>query len=620
MSNPTITPGPALPGLPSAPRPLGPRLGRLLRRGQFMGLQRRVALSLAALLIALTVLGIVVSTLTLRQSLDEAFQNKGTAIAGSLASVTPGYLASADLSQLQSQLDDYAKVEGVAYVLVTDAQDQVLAHTFVPFVPAAVLETEQAEGARRTGVEDASQMRFSYQDPETGKTRNVLNIDAPLSGGYLGEVRVGMDMDVIAAQETRAALLVAGALLAAGLLALLGATAFARRMVRPIEKLAFVSERVAQGDFSQRAEVRTRDEIGVLGTAFDAAIDQLQQNELKNQHEREESQKLQNNIGSFLDVTMDIADGDLTRRGQVTEDVLGNVVDSINLMVDELSAVLRNVQQASQSVTSGAQAMLGTTGDIAQGSTATLTEAQRVQVRVEELTAAIRQMADNAAASAAAAQQALMASAQGQDAVQGTLGGMQNIRAEVQDVARRIKGLSDRSLEIQEIVDTIGRIASQTNLLALNAAIEAAGAGEAGSRFAVVADEVRKLAESSAQATARIAALIKNVQAEIGEVVASVEGGTREVESGYRVATTAGERLREIGELSQQSAELAGRISRATQEQVRGVEQVGTAVGEIAQIAQQSATSVQRGQQAADDLKALAQELDGSLQRFRLPG
>ncbi|ADY27391.1 methyl-accepting chemotaxis sensory transducer (plasmid) [Deinococcus proteolyticus MRP] len=388
---------------------------------------------------------------------------------------------------------------------------------------------------------------------------------------------------------------------------------------RPLQQLTQAASALSRGQFGVRVPVNTSDELGTLATTFNVAAAQLEANERRVEAERVEQERLQNNIGQFLDVTMDIAEGDLTKRGTVTEDVLGNVVDSINLMTEELGYVLGNVQKASSSVTSGSQAMLATTSQIQEGTAMTAAEAQRVAEQVQELTNSVRQMAEQAQASADAARQALLASQQGQEAVTGTLDGMQNIRREVQGVAKSIKGLGDRSLEIQEIVDTISGIARQTNLLALNATIEAAGAGEAGGRFSIVADEVRKLADNSAAATGRIAALIQNIQAEIQDVVVNVEESTREVEQGYRVAGSAGERLRQIGELTQQSAQMAENISSATQQQVQGIQQMGDAVQQIAQIAQRSEASVEQGRAAADQLQRLADQLNASLARFRLP-
>ncbi|PNY79915.1 hypothetical protein CVO96_16770 [Deinococcus koreensis] len=392
-----------------------------------------------------------------------------------------------------------------------------------------------------------------------------------------------------------------------------------RAISRPLTQLARGAQRLGRGDLSVHVPVDTRDEVGVVAGAFNDAVTQLRAGDEVSQARAQEAEALQANIGRFLDVTMDIAEGDLTRRGLVTEDVLGNVVDSINLMTEELGVVLRSVQGASQSVLGGSKAMLGTTAQIEQGAQLTASEAVRVSERVQEITAAIRAMALSAQSSADTARAALLASQQGQAAVSGTLDGMQNIRREVQAVAKRIKTLGDRSLEIQEIVDTISQIARQTNLLALNASIEAAGAGEAGSRFSIVADEVRKLADTSSQATARIAGLIKTVQAEIQDVVVSVEDGTREVEQGYQVAGSAGERLREIGALAEQSAQLAEEMAESTRGQVQGVEQMNQAVQQIAAVAQDSQDSAQQGRQTAETLEQLAETLGRSLERFRLP-
>ena len=195
---------------------------------------------------------------------------------------------------------------------------------------------------------------------------------------------------------------------------------------------------------------------------------------------------------------------------------------------------------------------------------------------------------------------------------------MQRIRSEVQGISKKIKNLGDRSLEISEIVNTIDDIAAQTNLLALNAAIEAAGAGEAGLRFAVVADEVRKLAERSAKATRDIAGLIKSFQSETQQAVIAMEEGTREVETGYRVTTQAGESLREIANVSKRSAGLAQDISVTTQEQVKGAEHVGVAVQAIAGVALQTEQGVLQTRKTVEDLVRLAEELTQTLSRFKL--
>ncbi|WP_233218709.1 methyl-accepting chemotaxis protein [Deinococcus arcticus] len=444
----------------------------------------------------------------------------------------------------------------------------------------------------------------------------LLQVSASFNGGV--KTLAGLLQDRVDRTE-RARLLTLAAIIGALVLAFTLLIRLSRSIVKPLSELTRASRAVSQGDLNVQVPVQTRDELGFMAHTFNGAAAQLRENEVKNRMEREEAQKLQANIGNFLDVTMDIAGGDLTRRGVVSEDVLGNVVDSINVMVDELGAVLGEVQKASQSVSSASRDMLGTTDQIVQGADTTTTETRRVAEQVRAVTEGFREMAEAAQQSAESARQALEASQQGREAVLGTLDGMQNIRREVQGVSKRIKTLGDRSLEIQEIVDTISRLSSQTNLLALNASIEAAGAGAAGSRFAIVADEVRKLADSSAQATARIASLIRTVQLEITEVVASVEDGTREVEQGYRVAASAGERIEQLGKLAAESAQFAERINAATTEQVRSVEQVKEAVEQIGQVAEQSHESVQRGRDAAQRLQHLAQNLLQGLSRFKIP-
>ncbi|MFC6619029.1 methyl-accepting chemotaxis protein [Deinococcus radiophilus] len=383
--------------------------------------------------------------------------------------------------------------------------------------------------------------------------------------------------------------------------------------------LTQAAQELSRGNYGQRIVADSQDEIGTLSNTFNVAAEQLEENDRRVAQERLEQEQLQNNIGQFLDVTMDIADGDLTKRGVVTEDVLGNVVDSINFMTEELGSVLTGTRSAAESVTAGSHQMLSTTDTISSGTVLTAQSAQRVAEQTEEVNRQIQAMSEIAQQSAQAALDALLASNEGQQAVQATLSGMQGIRETAQNAEQRIAALSDRSRQIGQIVDTISSIASQTNLLSLHASIEAAGAGEAGERFSVVADEVRQLADESAQASRQIAGLIAGIQREIAEVVQTMRENAEQVNQGYQVAGTAGQRLEQISTLSRESARLAEQISLSTRDQVENIEQVSASVQDIAQIAERSQESVQQGRAAAEQLQQLADQLNASLSRFRLP-
>jgi len=596
----------------SRPKPVpAPRPAPKMRvRGP--GLQAKIILLMVVSLAVLALISAFATSTALQARMLTEASSKGEAIAQGLASSAAPLIAAGDSRGVEALVGSFEEIAGVTYLVVYDRSGRPVASSYPGSLPEALAGAPAAEpGAPRT---------LMVPDPAGSLQTSVLDLTRPIAGG--GAVRVGMNQDAILEQVRglNLNLLVIQAMVA--LVAVLFTVLFSARLVRPIRALVKVAGSVGRGDLSRTVRAKSTDEVGLLARTFNDSIKRLRGlvvTEAERDEERRRREALQENIRDFLRVTREIAQGDLRRRGEVTEDVLGSVIDSINLMVEEIASTLLGVREAADTVSAGADQVIRATDEIGVSVESQLASARRVAESVAEVTGSVRGVSERAEASSGAARQTLEAARTGQQVVGESLDSMQRIRGEVQGIARRIKALGDRSLEISEIVDTISGISSQTNLLALNAAIEASGAGEQGARFAVVADEVRKLAEESAASSKRIAGLIKTVQAEIHDAVGAMEAGTVEVETGFRLAQQAGERLERIAEISNSSAELAQQISSQTAGQVESIEQVAATVSAIAELAHQTDQTVAGGRQTAEQLRELAARLNQRLARFELP-
>ena len=386
------------------------------------------------------------------------------------------------------------------------------------------------------------------------------------------------------------------------------------RVIKPVKELTDFSEKLAAGDYKAKADVDSQDDFALIADNFNSSSEKVSR-AVTNQEAQE---SLQKSVTEFLTIVSQIARGDLTLRGNVTNDALGNVVDSVNYMLDNFTRVLERVRKSAIDVASNANEILLSSEDMSAGASQQDQEITNTSSAVEELTVSMKQVSNNAEASAEAARRALDAAESGNRAVRDTLEGMQRIRASVQATAKKIKSLGDRSLEISEIINVINDITEQTNLLALNAAIEAARAGEAGRGFAVVADEVRKLAEHSRTATKDIAALIKAIQAETNEAVVVMEEGTKEVEVGAKLADQAGKALEAISSVVRQSAELVQEISLASKQQVRGTEGVANAMQIISNITRQTSQGTRQTARTVEHMVKLSEQLNEALSQFRV--
>jgi twitching motility protein PilJ len=320
----------------------------------------------------------------------------------------------------------------------------------------------------------------------------------------------------------------------------------------------------------------------------------------------------------LLDEIGNLADGDLTARAHVTEEITGAIADSINFTVDELRRLVTGITAAAQQVTAATAEAQSTSTQLLQAAQRQANEIQGTGQSVVSMAQSMTQVSQRAGESVKVAQSSLSAAEKGAQAVQNAIRGMNDIREQIQETSKRIKRLGESSQEIGEIVQLISDITEQTNVLALNAAIQAASAGEAGRGFTVVAEEVQRLAERSAEATKHIGAIVKSIQRDTQDAVEAMERSTRGVVEGTKTADEADRALREIEQVSNQLAALIGSISSATEQQAASATRVAAAMNEILAITQMTTDGTRRTAASAERLTALANDLKASVSGFKL--
>jgi len=384
-----------------------------------------------------------------------------------------------------------------------------------------------------------------------------------------------------------------------------------RNITRPVVAVSKTAKTISGGNYRTKLDMKvTNDEIGDLVKSMNLLIDNTSQPLIE-----------------LTDSVKAIAAGDLSK--EITLTAVGDLavlVESFKKMRSNLAKLNEQMRTAAESLKDSSTSLAETighmtqstqqvSGSVSQASKSAQLESAKIDEMVKmlaEQTKAIYDVVQSAQNAASASANASEVAQNGSKSAQHSLERMNSLLKNVEGTSDSMRLLSKKSKEISQIVAIITNIAQQTNLLSLNAAIEAARAGEQGRGFAVVADEVRKLAEGSRKAAGQIQQLIELVEHDIEETTQKMDRTMTDASESSRTISDSLKSLEDIAATVEETAAMVEEISASTEEQKALTESLARSLDEVATIARENSGAAEGVTVSSENLAAGMEELTAS--------
>lgn len=413
-----------------------------------------------------------------------------------------------------------------------------------------------------------------------------------------------------------------------------------RWTVLPIVRMSRIAKDVSRGNFDDRVQLETEDEIGELADSFNRMTEQL--STLFGQVHLA-TFSLSDVASKVWTSAENVQEGSL-RQSTAIEETSASI-EEMNRSIREITQNIGFLEQSAEESTASIMEMSTTIkqvdehmeylGQGIEGTVSNVSELgellEQVQLGIQSLQHAseetassmhqvdanIRNIKDATQAATGLAESVVEDARKGRAAVERTAEGIREIRHFADNMGQVVGSLEETSGSIVRIVSVIREISDQTNLLALNAAIIAAQAGERGKGFSVIAQEIKRLSDRTAEKITEIAELIDQVRSESRRAAEAMRQSREAVDAGTERADEAGQALAAILGSTEDVMERVRAIERATSEQSRGSHQVAVSSQQVAEMVVQLVSNTDSQATQAAALREAALRMQNIAQQVR---
>ena len=295
---------------------------------------------------------------------------------------------------------------------------------------------------------------------------------------------------------------------------------------------------------------------------------------------------------------------------------LTDLTNGFNLFITKIETAIANVASESHDIRQSSQHVF----DQAQRNSLALDNQKdqtiSVAAAINQMGATVQEIASSAAMAAKLTEDSKANTQQSHQQVAQSQVMISALANDIDLIITQVNVLSQKTVAIASIVDSIRGISEQTNLLALNAAIESARAGEHGRGFAVVADEVRALANRTSQSTTEIQGMIEELTQTSTSVVNNIAQSKHKAQDSVEAMQSSVLLLTAITNTANEINDMATLIATATEEQSNVVADVGRNIEQISEISDKAMHEQITTEQAIKDLANSAQTLDRLVATF----